>query len=50
MTASEANQRPYRLKFMPEALKEWQALDGSVDEAGPTGDKDGVEVSHRSLL
>ena len=36
MTASEPQAAPsptkYRLKFIPEALKEWQALDGSVKE------------------
>ncbi|MFC3624791.1 type II toxin-antitoxin system RelE/ParE family toxin [Vogesella amnigena] len=26
-------QQPYTLKFMPEALAEWQALDGSVKQA-----------------
>ena len=36
MTASEpapeSSTTQYRLKFIPEALKEWQALDGSVKE------------------
>lgn len=34
MTASETASTPtrYRLKFMPEALAEWNALDGSVKE------------------
>ena len=32
MTASDASPAParYRLKFLPEALAEWNALDGSV--------------------
>jgi len=31
LTSSEAfRQTPYRLKFLPQALQEWQALDGSV--------------------
>ena len=32
MTASDASAAPtrYRLKFLPEALAEWNALDGSV--------------------
>ena len=34
MTKSEngAQPAPYRLKFLPEALAEWKALDGSVKE------------------
>jgi mRNA interferase RelE/StbE len=28
--SSEIHQPTYRLKFLPEALQEWQALDGSV--------------------
>lgn len=34
MTKSEngAQPAPYRLKFLPEALAEWNALDGSVKE------------------
>lgn len=33
MTQSEsASQRQYRLKFLPEALEEWNALDGSIKE------------------
>ena len=34
MTASDnaARGTPYRLKFLPEALAEWNALDGSVKE------------------
>ncbi len=34
LTKSEAAQGPakYRLKFLPEALDEWNALDGSVKE------------------
>ena len=34
MTASDASPAParYRLKFLPEALAEWNALDGSVKE------------------
>lgn len=34
MTPSEADKRKtiYRLKFVPDALKEWQALDGSIKE------------------
>lgn len=34
MTPSEDNKRKtkYRLKFVPDALKEWQDLDGSIKE------------------
>ena len=32
MTASEAGGSTYRLKFLPQALEEWNALDGSVKE------------------
>ena len=34
MTASDPSSTPtrYRLKFLPEALAEWNALDGSVKE------------------
>ena len=32
MTASDASPSHYRLKFLPEALVEWNALDGSVKE------------------
>ena len=34
MTKSDAKQSPgrYRLKFLPQALAEWEALDGSVKE------------------
>lgn len=32
MTASEADGATYRLKFLPQALGEWNALDGSVKE------------------
>ena len=32
MTKSEAPGSPYRLKFVPSAWAEWQALDGSVKE------------------
>lgn len=34
MTKSDASQGAlgYRLKFLPEALEEWNALDGSVKE------------------
>ena len=34
MSKSEnaAQPAPYRLKFLPEALAEWNALDGSVKE------------------
>lgn len=34
MTPSEANsgKTKYRLKFVPDALKEWRALDGSIKE------------------
>lgn len=33
MTPSEAGEgEKYRLKFVPDALKEWQALDGSIRE------------------
>lgn len=32
MTASDAYPAHYRLKFLPEALAEWNALDGSVKE------------------
>ena len=34
MTLSEADKGKalYRLKFVPDALKEWQALDGSIKE------------------
>lgn len=34
MTASDTTSTPthYRLKFLPEALAEWNALDGSVKE------------------
>lgn len=34
MTPSEADKGKivYRLKFVPDALKEWQALDGSIKE------------------
>ncbi|MFZ3123611.1 MAG: type II toxin-antitoxin system mRNA interferase toxin, RelE/StbE family [Acidovorax sp.] len=32
MTASEADGATYRLKFLPQALDEWNALDGSVKE------------------
>lgn len=35
MTPSEIDQEPptrYRLKFVPQALAEWEALDGSVKE------------------
>ena len=34
MTPSEAGKGKtiYRLKFVPDALKEWQALDGSINE------------------
>ena len=34
MTPSEADKgkTTYRLKFVPDALKEWQALDGSIKE------------------
>ena len=30
MTKSDRNATPYRLKFLPNALDEWNALDGSV--------------------
>lgn len=32
MTASDASLPYYRLKFLPEALAEWNALDGSVKD------------------
>ena len=32
MTSSEAPSPRYRLKFLPDALDEWNALDGSVKE------------------
>ena len=32
MTASDSASTRYRLKFLPEALAEWNALDGSVKE------------------
>lgn len=32
MTASDAETSRYRLKFVPDALKEWQELDGSIKE------------------
>ena len=32
MTASDADTTRYRLKFVPDALKEWQELDGSIKE------------------
>ncbi len=32
MTASDADAARYRLKFVPDALKEWQGLDGSIKE------------------
>jgi mRNA interferase RelE/StbE len=34
LTPSDANEEKtgYRLKFVPDALKEWQALDGSIRE------------------
>ncbi len=32
MTASDAYPAHYRLKFLPEALAEWNALDGSVKD------------------
>ena len=32
MTASEPKDATYRLKFLPQALDEWNALDGSVKE------------------
>lgn len=33
MTPSDADEgEKYRLKFVPDALKEWQALDGSIRE------------------
>lgn len=32
MTASDASPPHYRLKFLPQALAEWNALDGSVKE------------------
>ena len=32
MTSSEAPSPLYRLKFLPDALDEWNALDGSVKE------------------
>ncbi|WP_305044932.1 type II toxin-antitoxin system RelE family toxin [Geoalkalibacter sp.] len=34
MTTSDSAQgkKTYRLKFVPEALQEWQALDGSIKE------------------
>ena len=34
MTPSEANkwETTFRLKFVPDALKEWQTLDGSIKE------------------
>lgn len=32
MTASDSSATHYRLKFLPEALAEWNALDGSVKE------------------
>jgi len=32
LTASDASPSHYRLKFLPEALVEWNALDGSVKE------------------
>jgi mRNA interferase RelE/StbE len=34
LTPSEADKgkTKYRLKFVPDALKEWQALDGSIKE------------------
>ncbi|WP_281287731.1 type II toxin-antitoxin system RelE family toxin [Geobacter argillaceus] len=34
MTPSEADKgkTAYTLKFVPDALKEWQALDGSIKE------------------
>ena len=32
MTASEAHGTTYRLKFLPQALAEWNALDGSLKE------------------
>ncbi|GAM11754.1 putative RelE-like toxin protein [Geobacter sp. OR-1] len=33
MTPSDADKgTKYRLKFVPDALKEWQALDGSIKE------------------
>ena len=33
MTRSDAQGKPlYRLKFVPDALKEWQALDGSIKD------------------
>lgn len=32
MTASDVPSSQYRLKFLPEALAEWNALDGSVKD------------------
>jgi mRNA interferase RelE/StbE len=32
LTASDADTSVYRLKFVPDALKEWQELDGSIKE------------------
>lgn len=32
MTASDSSPSHHRLKFLPEALVEWNALDGSIKE------------------
>ena len=48
MTPSEAGKGKtiYRLKFVPDALKEWQALDGSIKEPLRKALKKRLELPH----
>jgi mRNA interferase RelE/StbE len=48
LTKSDATQRAsrYRLKFLPEAIEEWNALDGSVKEVLRKALKKRLEQPH----